>query len=214
MLSRITEIFASKIFSPNETLLQRSEYLAKFNLEVYNWRRDLPPELQWTKRSLMEMTDFNPTIAYVWFHYYIVLISYNKPFIYEIKQSRELVEGYVDELYYLLKVWKNKFKTFEKATIYMIYSAILAIQCMKSNLIKKDRKQDFLNFLSAPTLNYELARKFIENSEDALHNSETMDLLGTLSHGNDFALEYNFDFTLLNEIDMLIGGNTNDGLSK
>lgn len=41
-----------------------------------------------------------------------------------------------------------------------------------------------------------------------------MDLLGTLSHGNDFALEYNFDFTLLNEIDMLIGGNTNDGLSK
>ncbi|CAI4958501.1 BEM_HP_G0089580.mRNA.1.CDS.1 [Saccharomyces cerevisiae] len=214
VLSRITEIFASKIFSPNETLLQRSEYLAKFNLEVYNWRRDLPPELQWTKRSLMEMTDFNPTIAYVWFHYYIVLISYNKPFIYEIKQSRELVEGYVDELYYLLKVWKNKFKTFEKTTIYMIYSAILAIQCMKSNLIKKDRKQDFLNFLSAPTLNYELARKFIENSEDALHNSETMDLLGTLSHGNDFALEYNFDFTLLNEIDMLIGGNTNDGLSK
>ncbi|CAI4047437.1 hypothetical protein SUVZ_12G1520 [Saccharomyces uvarum] len=214
VLSRITEIFASKIFSPNETLLQRSEYLSKFNLEVYNWRRDLPIELQWTKISLMGMSDFNPTIAYVWFHYYIVLISYNKPFIYEIEQSRELVEGYVDELYYLLKVWKNKFKTFEKATIYMIYSAILAIQCMKSNLIKKDRKQDFLNFLHAPTLNYELARKFIENSEDTLHNSETMDLLGTLSHGNDFALEYNFDFTLLNEIDMLIGGNTNDSVAK
>ena len=61
-------------------------------------------------------------------------------------------------------------------------------------------------------MNYELGKKFYDNEMKLSKNSnnnglDNMDLLGTLSNGNEFAFEYNFDFTLLNEIDKLIGGN-------
>lgn len=201
VLSRITEIFASKIFTHTDTLNQRGEYLSKFNLEMYNWKTDLPPELSWTKSIIRYLDRFNPTTSYVWFHYHLVLISYNKPFIYEFPQSRDLIEESIEELYYLLILWKRTFGNFEKCNVYMIYGAILALQCMNTDLIKKDSRLEFRKFLESPTLNYELAKKFLDNE------ANTDELLGSLSHGNDFALEYNFDFTLLNEIDTLIGGN-------
>lgn len=211
VLSRITEVFAGKIFIQSESLRRRSEYLTKFNLEMYHWRRDLPKDLRWSKKSLKVMEDFNPSTTYIWFHYYMVLISYNKPFIAELDPSRDLIEEYIEELHYLLIVWKNKFKTFEKCNLYLVYLIILAIQCMNTDLIKKDHYTEFIDFLNNPTLNYELAKKFIENSNNTNNNdvnTDTIDLLGSLSYGTDFALEYNFDFTLLNEIDMLIGGTT------
>ncbi|EDO17712.1 hypothetical protein Kpol_1033p15 [Vanderwaltozyma polyspora DSM 70294] len=199
VLSRITEIFASKIFTHADTLNQRSEFLSKFNLEMYNWKINLPPELGWSKSRLKELKVFNPTTSYILFHYHIVLISYNKPFIFEFRQSRSLIEESIEELYYLFNAWKRSFTSFEKCNLYMVYSAILAIQCMNSDLIRKDFKVDFKRFLESSTLNYELAKKFLDNQDN--HD----ELFGALSHGTDFALEYNFDFTLLNEIDTLIG---------
>ena len=158
------------------------------------------------RKTIKEMKDFNPTTTYVWFHYYIVLISYNKPFIFDRKSSRDLIEEHIEELYYLLSLWKSNFENFERCSVYMIYSAILAVQCMKTESINASRYKDFTDFLESPTLNYELAKKFVDNELRA----EPADLLGSLPYGKNFDLEYNVDFTLLNEIDTLIGTSTNN----
>ncbi|CCD23287.1 Cha4p NDAI_0B02520 [Naumovozyma dairenensis CBS 421] len=271
VLSRITEVFAGKIFVQSESFRQKSEFLNRFNKEMKNWRKTLPLDLRWSLSNLKEMKQFNPSTTYIWLHYYIVLISYNKPFIDEIRESRELIEQYIEELHYILEIWLMNFKTLEKCNIYIVYLTLLSIQCMvNSKLIENKYYTQFLNFLKDPTLNHDLAKKFIENlsvndanttsksgsdgiisssNNDSVgyeresstlpltqinHNAmnghsatnvgmqynmafsnnhmsnepivEPIDLLGSLSYGTDFSLEYNFDFTLLNEIDTLIGG--------
>lgn len=208
VLSRITEVFAANIFIQAENIDQRGEYLDKFNVELLNWRRDLSDDIKWDKESLKSMSSFNPTVTYVWFHYYIVLISYNKPFIFQFDDSRQLIKEYIEELYYLILLWKKNFNSYEKSNLYMVYSAILAIQCLNTDSINKDYYSFFLEYLESETLNYDVAKKFIENNNNYNNNVEAgiefTDLLGTSSHGTDFALEYNFDFRLLNEIDKLI----------
>lgn len=201
VLSRITEVFAGKIFIQTESLNQRSQYLSKFNVEMIHWRKDLPIQLAWSRKTLKELKEFNPTTTYVWFHYYIVLISYNKPFIFDRKPSRDLIEEYIEELYLLLSLWKSNFANFERCSVYMVYCAILAVQCMKADSISKSHYEDFKDFLESHTLNYDLVKKFVDNEL----NAEPLDLLGSLPYGKDFDLEYNLDFTLLNEIDTLIG---------
>ena len=220
ILSRITEIFAKKIFIQTETLDQRIGYLTKFNTEAINWRNDLRDELKWDKKSLEQLNTLNITTVYVWFHYYIVIISYNKPFIFDTAKSRSLIKDCIYELHTLLNIWKKKFGTFERCNLYMVYSAILSIQCMDVESIRDDIYRDFEEFLESNTLNYEVAKKFIESNKNMENNNDInpdfTDLLGSLSHGTDFALEYNFDFTLLNEIDNLIASNpnTNNGLAE
>ena len=155
--------------------------------------------------------DYNPILAHVWYHYFIIVLSYNKPFIDSLPESKETIEDAIEELYFLLRSFMKKFKTFQKSNIYMVYSSMLAIQCLKTGNINKDRLSTFLEFLGSSTLNYDLARKFYDNemkisSTNNKNKVENTALLGTLSNGNEFAFEYNFDFTLLNEIDRLIGG--------
>ncbi|CUS25039.1 LAQU0S25e00518g1_1 [Lachancea quebecensis] len=202
VLSRITELFASKIFIQTESLAQRSEHLERFNSEINQWRLNLPDELKWTKELLENNKDFNPTVAYLWYHYYIILLSYNKPFIEELNQSKSMIEETIEELYLLLISFKSKCETFEKCSIYMVYTAILAIQCSKVNNSSNRYLLELKEYLISSTLNYELGRKFMDNEA----GNDANDLFGALSNGDDFALEYNFDFTLLKEIDTLIGG--------
>ncbi|SCU86142.1 LANO_0C06876g1_1 [Lachancea nothofagi CBS 11611] len=202
VLSRITELFASKIFIQSESITQRSEHLLKFNSEVAQWRLNLPEQLRWSKELLKDIEDFNPTISYLWYHYYTVLLSYNKPFIEELNESKIVAEDTIEEICYLLKAFKSKFGGYEKSSIYMIYSAILAIQCCKTKGVDNRKLSELKEFLISPTLNFELGKKFIDKEV----GSDPTDLFGTLLDGNDFALEYNFDFSLLNEIDTLIGG--------
>ena len=244
-LSRISEVFATKIFTQTDSLQQRYDHLIKFNQEMQNWRDYLPDDIRWDKKYLENLSFFDPTVMYMWFHYYIVLISYNKPFISKLDESKKLIESYIEELYLLFSIWKKNYPTFERCDLYMIYSAILCIQCMNTNMIDKKYYKFFKGFLEADSINYEVAKNFIENcgnidnvnnnnsssrnydgnngngnksgsnryqdknddvknSSEEMNNNDYTDLLGSLSNGNDFALEYNFDFTLLNEIDKLI----------
>lgn len=223
-LSRISEVFATKIFAQTDSLEQRCDYLVKFNQEMHNWRTVLPSDIKWDKKYLENLESFDPTVMYMWFHYYIVLISYNKPFISELDESKNLVETYIEELYLLFNVWKKNYPSYERCDLYMIYSAILCVQCMNTNLIDKKYHQFFKGFLDDESINYEVAKNFIENNNnnnnttgnngvdgqdnhDEINNTEFTGLFGSLTNGNDFALEYNFDFTLLNEIDKLISNN-------
>lgn len=205
VVCRITEVFAPKIFGQSGFPMQKREHISKFNLEMYNWRKELPKELNWTRKSIIKLEDFNPSRAYIWFHYYLVLISYNKPFIDELQLSRDLVTEHIEELSLLLKKWERCFGSFQTVNLYMVYCVIVSLQCMKTGKIGKRNYQQFINFLKSPSLNYEIGYKYVEIDNENPSN-EPLDFLGTLSNGTDLKLEYNLDFTLLNEIDLLIGG--------
>lgn len=210
VLSRISEIFATKIFIQHESIDQRSEYLTKFNQEMDNWRNSLPHDIKWGKKALKSLKNYDPTMMYVWFHFYIVLISYNKPFIFENDRSKEIIETYIEELYWLLQTIQKINVSWNNFDLYMIYSTILCVQCMNTDVIQKKHYNFFIDILRNASKNYEVAKNFLENVKNQQANNKVdvvtdfTDLLGSLSHGNDFALEYNFDFTLLNEIDELI----------
>ncbi|CCK71270.1 Cha4p KNAG_0G02130 [Huiozyma naganishii CBS 8797] len=210
VLSRVSEIFATKIFIQTETIERRSGHLIKFNTEMTNWRQSLPKGIKWNKKTLKELDKFDPTTMYVWLHFYIVLISYNKPFIFELDQSKNIIELFIEELFYVISLWRNNFGDFQRCGLYMIYSGILAIQCMNTGAVSKDYYDFFIDFLESDSVTYEVAKNFIENnrsnddSKSSADLTDFNDLLGFLSHGNDFTLEYNFDLTLLNEIDNLV----------
>lgn len=207
VVCRITEVFAPKIFGQSGFPMQRREHISKFNLEMYNWRKDLSKELNWTRASITKLKDFNPSRAYIWFHYYLVLISYNKPFLKELQLSRDLVTEHIEELSLLIRKWEKCFGDFQSVNLYMVYCVIVSLQCMKSGNIGKQHHQQFINFLKSPSLNYDIGHKFVEIDNETA-GTEPIDFLGTLSNGTDLKLEYNLDFTLLNEIDLLIGGSS------
>lgn len=211
VVCRITEVFAPKIFGQSGFPMQRREHISKFNLEMYNWRKELSKELSWTRTSILKLKDFNPSRAYIWFHYYLVLISYNKPFLEELQLSRDLVSEHIEELSLLLRKWEKCFGNFQTVNLYMVYCVIVSLQCMKTGKIGKQHYQQFINFLKSPSLNYDIGYKFV--AIDNENSGEPLDFLGTLYNGTDLKLEYNLDFTLLNEIDLLIGGHNSSTMT-
>lgn len=133
ILSRIIQIFTSKIFIEPNTTSRRIEYLKKFNLKVSNWRQSLPEFLKWSK-SLVQSVDMStdPTISYFWYHYYIVLITFNKPFMEDCEESKTVILEILGDLKTLLSNLKLKFGNgLRQATLYHLYTCLLSISCFQ-----------------------------------------------------------------------------------
>lgn len=133
ILSRIIQIFTSKIFIEPNTTAKRIEYLKKFNLKVANWRQSLPEFLKWSKvlvQSVELSTD--PTVSYFWYHYYIVLITFNKPFMEDCEEAKTVILDLLQDLKTLLNNLKLKFNnSLERATLYHLYTCLLSISCFQ-----------------------------------------------------------------------------------
>lgn len=195
VLSRITSWFINKIFIQSYILEERMENLTKFNVELVNWKTSLPEELQWSRASLLSNSFYNPTICYVWYHYYMALLSYNKPFVSGSLESRQLIEEAIQDLYLILKNWEVSWGTYEKCNLYTVYTAILAIQCYETGNINGAHYNDFRAFLNSPTLNFVLPISLPDDQET--------NAMESLSLSNFFDT-YNPDFSLLNEINNLL----------
>ncbi|CCD25202.1 Tea1p NDAI_0E03850 [Naumovozyma dairenensis CBS 421] len=132
VLSRVVQIFTSKIFIETDDIEQKVEYLNNFNLQVFNWRQSLPDFLKWNK-NLLEDEDVStdPTISYFWYYYYIVRLTFNKPFIEDCTESQIVVIEILDDLQTLFNNFKKKYGGFNKATLYQLYVCLLAINCLK-----------------------------------------------------------------------------------
>lgn len=195
ILSRITAVFVNRIFIKSVTLKKRLDNLSIFNSEMKSWKLALPQELSWTKDTIISQDFYDPTVCCVSYQYYMAILSYNKPFVSESGESRKLIELAIEELYHFLENWKQAFKTFEKCNLYMIYTAILAVQCMDTGSVKIDRYKSFVEFLNSPTLNYALP---ISLKEPA--GKSTIEPL-SLAYFFD---TYDPDLSLLNEINLLL----------
>ncbi|SCU96304.1 LAMI_0F06084g1_1 [Lachancea mirantina] len=211
ILSRIVQIFTSKIFIEPGSTPQRIEYLLKFNLKVYNWRQSLPDFWKWSK-NLMRDTDIStdPTISYFWYHYYIVLLTFNKPFIEDCDESKVVVLEALGDLKVLLSNFKARFGSFGVASLYLLYSCLLALACLRKLVTMLPDPQITAIFSSpegemkffsetfkqfSPT--YDLPRRMQDDAE--FEHEQEKQPLNQLS-----SLANTYDFSLSDEIDDLI----------
>ncbi|SCU82144.1 LAFA_0C09318g1_1 [Lachancea sp. 'fantastica'] len=211
ILSRIVQVFTAKIFIEPSSTSQRIEYLIKFNLRVYNWRQSLPHFLKWSKNLIKDLDrSTDPTICYFWYHYYIVLLTFNKPFMEDCKEAKTLVLEVLGELKTLLSNFHVKFGSFEKAGIYQLYSCLLSLACSRkfsSMSLPADtaptvesgaRDQKFFtDVFQQFGVSYDLPRKLEEEPDLEVENDPT-----SINQLNNLA--YTHDFSLSDEIDDLI----------
>lgn len=208
ILSRIVQIFTSKIFIESNDTEQKVVYLNKFNLKVYNWRQSLPEFLKWSKTRLKD-TDIStdPTISYFWYYYYIVRLIFNKPFIEDCRESKTVVVEVLDDLKTLINNFKTKFNGFQKATLYQLYACLLAIKCLKqlkeldplNSKMDWDKELKFFSTIFHQELSpaYELPKRIQEDTDDKIDQEKQ-----SINQVNN--INYTHDFSLSNEIDDLI----------
>ncbi|CUS20802.1 LAQU0S01e14972g1_1 [Lachancea quebecensis] len=202
ILSRIVQVFTAKIFIESGSTAQRIGCLTRFNIKVYNWRQSLPQFLKWSKNSIKD-TDWStdPTISYFWYHYYIVLLTFNKPFMEDCEESKILVLEVLGELHTLLSNFRTRFGSVDTASIYQVYSSLLAVTCLKKLtkmpldgqpagvLASLDRDLRFYTDLFHEfRLTYGLPQRL--QDEPDLH---VVDQLNTLAYTHDFSLSDEID---------------------
>ncbi|XDT19320.1 Fungal specific transcription factor domain [Nakaseomyces glabratus] len=224
VLSRIVQVFTSKIFIESETLEEKLEFLKKFNTQVDYWKHSLPEFLQWTNDTLKdEDITTDPTISYFWYYYYIVQMTFIKPFIEQSEESCQLIESFLDQLEILLGNFEKKMGSFKKATLFQVYACLLASSSLKSILAVQTSSDEKKRFqLGKSVVQFKQQKKFFDDIlqnhlskvyELALATHEDQDIdqfsfetgptLYPLNQVNN-DVNYAHDFSLSNEIDDLI----------
>lgn len=210
ILSRIVQIFTSKIFIESDETESKVEYLNRFNSQVYNWRQSLPGFLQWSRTLLRDVdVSTDPTISYFWYYYYIVRLTFNKPFIEDCEESKIVVIEILEDLQTMFNNFKEKFGSYLKATMFQLYACLLAVNCLKklqelTGITKNESKRwaaqfEFFNniFYNELYPQYELPKKLQDDTHD--DDDQEKQLLNQVNNIN-----YTHDFSLSNEIDDLI----------
>lgn len=220
ILSRIVQIFTSKIFIESDDTSAKISYLDKFNSQVYSWRQSLPEFLQWSQDLLSdEDVSIDPTVSYFWYYYYIVRLTFNKPFIEDSQESRTVVIEIILDLKTLFGNIVHKLGNFERSTLFQLYACLLAINCLRK-LLEVDDKQtggnhaewtELLKYFSDIFFNrmypqYQLPQLLQQQQLDGTaagdNDAEYRSLEAPLV--NQVNTNYTHDFSLSNEIDDLI----------
>ncbi|CAB4254858.1 similar to Saccharomyces cerevisiae YOR337W TEA1 Ty1 enhancer activator required for full levels of Ty enhancer-mediated transcription [Maudiozyma barnettii] len=211
ILSRIVQIFTSKIFIESDDTNSKIKYLNKFNTQVYNWRQSLPEFLQWSQELIKDPdVSIDPTISYFWYYYYIVRLTFNKPFIEDSLESKTVVIEIIADLKTLFDNFNNKFDNFERSTLFQLYACLLVINCLKKLLELKDDKSEAMHntwtkladyfsdiFFNKMYPEYLLPKKLYgaEMDTETPLDAQVVNQVNT---------NYTHDFSLSNEIDDLI----------
>ncbi|KAL3229705.1 TY1 enhancer activator [Nakaseomyces bracarensis] len=215
VLSRIVQVFTSKIFIESDNMESKVHFLRGFNVQVECWKQSLPEFLQWNDETLKDKDiTTDPTISYFWYYYYIVLMTFNKPFVRQSEEFLSLIETLVGQLEILLGNFQSKMGGFKKATLFQLYACLLASTCLKSfleqtlspykNVQYKKQKSFFDNILKNElSETYELALAVQEDQEIDQFNFDMGPSLYPLNQVNN-DVTYTHDFSLSNEIDDII----------
>ncbi|CCE65824.1 hypothetical protein TPHA_0N00440 [Tetrapisispora phaffii CBS 4417] len=208
VLSRIVEVYTSKIFIETEETDQKVQYLAIFNSQVANWRESLPSFLNWSKSSLNDIeVSTDPTLSHFWYYYYIVVLNFNKPFIEDCDAAKTVIMDIIDDLKTLFNNFYSMFHTFRKITLYQLNACLLAIKCLKKfqELAKEqvefktwdwDEELKFFSniFYKEMSLAFDLPKRL---EDDTNFEIEQEKLALTQVNNNS----HTYDFSLSNEID-------------
>lgn len=139
-----------------------SNKLEFFNSQIQNWKRDLPSDLKWNRRDLLQNAD-NPTTMSIRYYYYIVLLCLNRPFIEIMKNQSsispmKICQDVIDDLLISIERFKQ-IHGLQKATIYIVYCCILSISVLM--LTNGDRQviDQILGYLKECSSTWKLAEK-------------------------------------------------------
>ncbi|EDO15103.1 hypothetical protein Kpol_1071p10 [Vanderwaltozyma polyspora DSM 70294] len=227
ILSRIVQVFTSKIFIETDDTEQKVLYLTKFNSHVSNWRQSLPDFLKWSKDILKdENVSTDPTLSYFWYYYYIVRLTFNKPFIEDCLEARIVVIEIIDDLKTLFNNFKNKFGSYDKANLYQLYSCLLAIKCLKnlkefskesSNYVEWDWDNElsfFSNiFYQEFSQAFELPRRLQEDIEYEIEQEkQEMNQVSNINYTHDFSLSNEIDDLIKELFDIAYDNNVNGNI--
>ncbi|GMM54382.1 hypothetical protein DAKH74_009980 [Maudiozyma humilis] len=220
ILSRIVQIFTSKIFIESDDTSAKIGYLDKFNSQVYSWRQSLPEFLQWSQDLLSdEDVSIDPTVSYFWYYYYIVRLTFNKPFIEDSEESRTVVVEIIADLKTLFENIVHKLGNFQRSTLFQLYACLLAINCLRKLLelddkdvgAKREEWTQLLDYFSDIFFNrmypqyllpQQLQQQQLSSTAAGDADTEYRSLEAPLV--NQVNTNYTHDFSLSNEIDDLI----------
>ena len=143
ILSRIVEIFTKGFFMEHHIeKVKKLHYLAKFNEKLELWRLSLPGFLKWDKKLLMDPSlSSDPTISYFWYHYYIVVLTFNKPYV---EENIVVIRNTIDSLEMMLE---NFSKLHDKYNLYQLFAVSIASNILLKikNVIDDDELNAYVN---------------------------------------------------------------------
>ncbi|CAK9439132.1 uncharacterized protein LODBEIA_P33560 [Lodderomyces beijingensis] len=144
-----------------------------YNWQIMRWKENLPGDLQWNRRALIE-TGENPAYSGIRYYYYILILCLNRPFIGLESETfptnnhlspKSICLSAIDDLYESV----NKFETehgYKRASIFIVYASILSISIilLTNSTISQsneysERLQFFMGVLRGCSRTWKLAEK-------------------------------------------------------
>lgn len=147
--------------------------LIQYNSRIMQWKADLPADLQWNTTKLIATAD-DPTLMYLKYYYYILILCLNRPFLQTINsniiQNEELIpvnvcKKVLDELVISVSHFKNV-HNMRNASIFIVYCSILSVSVLllsntdtDLSIETKERVLLFLEVLKDCSNTWRLAEK-------------------------------------------------------
>ncbi|CAN3353263.1 activatory protein Cha4p [Diutina catenulata] len=180
-LINISDSMLTDVFTKPEThddhefdFESRLSKLSEYNRKIMAWKHSLPHDLQWDRAFLHKSAE-NPTLTYIRYYYYILLLCLNRPFLgIFLKGTPRSMTGpspldicneAIEDLYVALRRFKDT-HGLRRASIFMVYCSILSISIiLLTNTSQQlahrrgDRLQFFMEILRGASKTWKLAEK-------------------------------------------------------
>lgn len=162
-------------------LTTRLSKLSEYNAQIMQWKENLPPDLNWSRDTLRDVSD-NPTTASVRYYYYILILCLNRPFVgiatlakYHDRHLPSVTcHQAIEDLYVAIQRFEV-IHGLRRASIFIVYCSILLISVILlttlSDLLREDRRAKlkyFLKVLAGCSKTWALAEKSYKLIESKL----------------------------------------------
>lgn len=139
-LINISELMLNEVFTKADlahadfAVELRLSQLTEYNHKIMSWKELLPPDLKWDRAVLRQLAE-NPTLTYIRYYYYILLLCLNRPFLGMFLKRPPQLPGLllidicndaIDDLYVALDRFKQT-HGLRRALIFMVYCLILLV---------------------------------------------------------------------------------------
>lgn len=133
--SMLNEVFTKPDLQNEDFAVElRLSQLTEYNHKIMLWKELLPPDLKWDRGVLRQLAE-NPTLTYIRYYYYILLLCLNRPFLGMFLKRPPQLPGLslidicndaIDDLYVALDRFKQT-HGLRRALIFMVYCSILLV---------------------------------------------------------------------------------------
>lgn len=190
--------------SKSSVIIQILDKLNEYNEKIFDWKLNLPTDLQFNKTSLLKSGD-NPTLSLIRYYYYILLLCLNRPFVgledevflssqYNLIPKKICLDA-IEDLYISINQFK-KVHGLTKSSVLIVYCSILAVSILllinsKDSIKTRNIKlKFFLVVLRDTSRTWNLAKKSFISITSRLSSYEDIDFnLNDLNFHEEIQIE-------------------------